>query len=269
VDRGRGSEDLVPESNERNNVVAVSIHVNYPPEILDLTVLNITEVNPFPEQLALVGFTFTYRDRDADPEVTLSVRSSGQSGSTSFLTPMGTISEGAIVMGRIEVPLGNTTLTVFASDGRAEVNASFDVAVNLHVTVEGLERGRNADGDMRFTVTPGTPWEGSSIQFVEVALVEPGRDPYDSWDASLFHSTTMDGEEYVYDAAREKPGKYDVWVLVTDNRYFMALHVEHDVEIDPLDAREDSLWYLWVVLAISVIVAVLALITLSKRRFSS
>lgn len=261
-------EDLVPESNERNNVVAVSIHVNFIPEILDLTVLNITEVNPFPEQLVRVDFTFTYRDRDADPEVTLSVRSSGQSGSTSFLTPMGTISEGAIVMGRIEVPLGNTTLTVFASDGRAEVNTSFDVEVNFLVTVEGLERGRNADGDMRFTVTPGTPWEGSSIQFVEVALVEPGRDPYDSWDASLFHSTTRDGEEYVYDAAREKTGKYDVWVLVTDNRYFMALHVEHDVEIEPVESDDGWMWYVWATVALAIVSVVVLLVASLKRRSS-
>jgi hypothetical protein len=263
-------QDLVPESNERNNLVALSLHVNHLPEILDLQVSRPGGINPFPQQMAYVQFNFTYRDRDSDGGVSMSLKASGEHDSTSLTTPDGDLTVGVSVHGSAEISLGDTELVLEVDDGRAMVNETFTVHANFGIRVEDLGDGRDDRGDLRFMVWIEEPWEGTSMDSVELALVEPGLDPRDmaDWNAELFHTATWNGDEWVYDASSFEAGTYDVWVLAMDDRAIRAIHVEEDLAIEALDTDDGTEWYTWAFAALIIIAMISLALALARGRSS-
>jgi ligand-binding sensor domain-containing protein len=255
--------NVVPESNERNNVVAINVHINHLPEILDVQVSRPIGNGDLPEPTVMVQFNFTYRDRDGDHPTCATVRVSGSADHTAITLRGGNPIDGIFLWGYIDVPMGDSTFIVQVHDGRVSSNASHDVRANFAVTVEGLDRGRGDDGRIRFTVSVVGPWEGTVISGVEVALVEPGTDPYDpeDWDVGLFHSASRDGEGWEYLAARQEPGTYDVWVLAMDDRMIQALFVEEGIVIEDTSSDSEVPSYLWIlggVIIISLVAVIVA-----------
>jgi ligand-binding sensor domain-containing protein len=262
-------DDVVPESNERNNVVALSVHVNHNPEILYLYLGPPQGAGPYPEQMAQFSFSFTYRDLDGEWATQATAQVDGTSKIQHLQLQGGDTREGIPFTGFVLAPLGEFTIVFKVTDGRSWANASTTAKANFAIDVNGLERGRDEDGDVRFTLDILDPWEGDALQFVEVWFVEPGTDPMDMdvWSGNTFKSATGEGEGWVFDASRVEPGEYDVWVLATDNRWIMALHVEEGIVVEEISTEQEVPQYLWM-FGFAIIVALVAVIVYAMfRRF--
>jgi hypothetical protein len=261
-------DNVVPESNERNNVVAITLHVNHRPEILDLSLGPPMGSGPYPMHIAEVPFNFTYRDLDGEWATQITAQVIGADDLQVIQPRGGDAREGIEINGYVSTTLGDSTIVFTVTDGRTSTNVSATVHANFAIDVTGLERGRDEDGDVRFDLAIVDPWEGNSLKFVEVWFVEPGTDPMDMdvWDGNIFKSATADGEEWLFDASRVDPGEYDVWVLATDNRWFMSLHVEEGIVIDEPSTETEVPGYIWLLGACIIITLVVVIITSIGRR---
>jgi len=259
-------DNVVPESNERNNVVALTLHVNHLPEILDLNASKPQGKEEYPDQMAYVQVSFVFRDPDGDGMTSAVASVVDMEGSEDLIDIGGNPTDGIEVGGTIIVPLGSSTIVVEVSDGRSTVKASLDMNINFAIDVTGLETGRDPDGRMRFSVTARDPWEGEEIVGVSILLVEQGTDPTDpaEWQLSLFGSASRDGDGWAYLAARDDPGTYDVWVLAMDERLIEAFYVEEAVQLDDPTTEEDVPWYVWAFGAV-IIVSIVSVIIYSKK----
>jgi len=264
--------DLVPESNERNNVVALSIHVNRPPTISDLGVLGPFGNLDYPDQAAMVFLGFVYGDVDGDRPVAASARVEGYGDAIDLVVPPGSPLTGIqFGLDRLDIPLGNSTIRVEVTDGRASTEASLDMSVHLSIRAHGLDGDRDADGMIRFSVEVVGPWEGELVDGVEVFFAGPGTDPSDAtvWDEigakNLSVPAVLEGDEWVVDASGVRPGTYDAWVIASDDRQIMALHVEEGVVIEEPSTNEGADWIPWALMAVVFACIAIALVVMRIR----
>lgn len=235
-------ENKVPETDEGNNVVALNLQVNHPPEILDLNVSSPIGQGPSWDPSGYVVVLFTYRDIDGDyPDY---LRGTVVETNTSEdLVPLGSDPTTGLNVGQgFVVPMGHSTILIEISDGRAPVIITIDVNINLEIDVHGLGEGRDDEGYLRFEIEILEPWEGTSIEGVTILLVEPDSDPMDPdvWGSPISTSATLDGNEWYVDTAPVPLGNYDIWIVVQDDRLVKALYVEEDITFSDLPEDEDN-----------------------------
>ncbi|MCK5253436.1 MAG: hypothetical protein KAQ96_10815, partial [Thermoplasmata archaeon] len=212
------------------------------------------------DQTAYVQFNFTYRDLDGDRPTCTTVRVSGTSVVGEIEAHWGYPLEGITHFGHIDVPVGNSTIIIEVSDGRVNSSISHVMSINFAINIDGLDRGRRADGHLRFTVSTVGLWEGTDIYGVSIQFVEPGTDPNDpdEWRVGgLFHSATREGDGWSY-LVNQDSGNYDIWIIAMDDRAIYAFYLEENVIIEEPDDRGDLDWYLWAFIAI-IILAVLTI----------
>ncbi|NOQ54199.1 MAG: hypothetical protein GQ558_06305 [Thermoplasmata archaeon] len=190
-------ENRVPETDEGNNVVALNLQVNHPPELIDVVLSPTTGSGRFWNQSAYVDVLFTYRDLDGEHPDYLTGTVEGTDVVEDLITGGSYPATGLDGGHSFVVPMGNSTILIETSDGRTAVNITIDVNINLEITVNGLEGGRDDEGFLRFEIETLEPWEGTSIDQVYVLLVEPGSDPMDQdvWSTTSSISTRLEGTE--------------------------------------------------------------------------
>jgi hypothetical protein len=263
--------DLVPESNERNNVVALNMHVNRYPMILDLSVGPPSGNSELPHQTAVVQFNFTYYDADGDRPTCTTVSVPGTSERGVITTLWGYPEEGIGHVGHINVPVGNSTIEFFVTDGRTSVTVSRDISINFAITVDGLDRGVRDDGNLRFSVSTVGPWEGTDIYGVSIRFVEPGTvidDPDDWFGSGRLITADREGEEWVCPVKDLDEGTYDLWVVAMDDRAIYALYLEEDVRI--LSTQEDQGSDVpLLIVSVCIVIGVISGVVLYKKRGST
>ncbi len=263
--------DLVPESNERNNVVALSLHVNRYPMILDVMVGPPSGNSALPHQTAVIQFNFTYYDADGDRPTCTTVSVPGTSERGVITTLSGIPEEGIGHVGHVNVPVGNSTIEIMVSDGRSNVTVTKDISINFAITVDGLDRGVRDDGNLRFTVSPVGPWEGTDIYGVSIRFVEPGTeiDDFDEWLGSgPLITADREAEEWVCPVKDLDPGTYDLWVVAMDDRAIYALFLEEDVKISS-KVEDEGPSVLILLASICIVLAIVSSVVLYKKRGST
>ena len=254
--------NLIPESNERNNVVAISIHVNYLPEINDLVVTNIQGIEDYVQQYALVEVLFTYLDKDGDVPDSAAAHVDGFRDPKDLTVVDGDPRDGVLVYGTVWVTLGNTTILIEVSDGIVMVNRSLVVNINFAIEVRGIEKNLGGQEEFHFTVHGLDPWEGDAIERVEYMFVGRGQDPNDAniWHNYPFHSAEKVRDDWVATTMRNSAGKYDLWVVAYDDRSIMALYIEEGMVIKDDTSEVETPWYVWafgVIIIISLVIVII------------
>ncbi len=263
-------DDLVPESNERNNVVAISIHVNHPPMFVDPTVRMVTAEGAYPKQRATASLQFTYKDIDGHPvwpmRMTTYVPETGEANELNI-----NIDEprtGHVVRFSTEVPLGNSSVIVEITDGSANATHAFNVSINMGgIRTDGLEKYTGEKGSYSFSLEVLEPWDGSEIVQVNLDIVPAGSEVWSS-EVKRVLSVQARGEGDAWKLRSEliPDGDYDIWVLAEDDRGVKVLEVVEGVTVDN-DGGESLGWTLLiVVMVVAVIMAALLFLLYSRRR---
>jgi hypothetical protein len=265
-------ENRVPETDEGNNVVALNLQVNHPPELIDVVLSPTTGSGRFWNQSGYVEVVFTYRDLDGEHPEYLTGTVVGTNVTEDLMTG-GSYPETGLDAGHgFVVPMGNSTILIEASDGHTAVNISIDVNINLEITVRGLEGGRDDEGFLRFEIETLEPWEGTSIERVYVLLVEPGSDPMDQdvWLTTSSISTNLEGTEWSADTSSSPipPGVYDIWIEVLDDRHITAVYIEEDITFSDLSegGGNDGNLVLMVALIMGLLLLVMVIVLSWKAR---
>jgi len=247
-------ENKVPEMDEGNNVVAIDLRVNHPPQFTDLEISSpIGSGSPW-DPSGYVSVKFTYLDLDGEHPVHLTglVVETNESGDQ--VTMGSDPATGLDVIQGFVVPLGHSTILIEASDGTTAVNMTIEVNINLEVDVHGLEEGRDDRGFLRFEVEVLEPWEGTSLVGVTVLLVEPGSELSDPtiWENPIIStSTQFDGTEWFLDTRRVPLGDYDIWIEVLDDRLVPVVYVEEDITFSKLPEDDGNNGNLVLILALA------------------
>ena len=263
-------ENRVPETDEGNNVVALNLRVNHPPEFINLDISSPKGTGPSWNQSGYVKVKFTYRDLDGERPDYLTGLVVETNESVDLL-PLGSDPATGLDVGQgFVVPMGHSTILIETSDGRTAVNMTIDVNINFEVTVHGLEGGRDDEGYLRFEVEVLEPWEGTRFEEVLMLLVEPGSDPLDQevWGYAMSIMATLDGTESYVDSSPVPLGDYDIWIVVTDDRLVTALYIEEDINFSDLseDDGNDGNLVLMVSLIIGMLLLVMVVVLSFKAR---
>jgi hypothetical protein len=251
---------LVPELNERNNAVSVNLHVNRAPSLMSLNAtLEGVQGNAW-NQEATFALTVTYRDLDGDPPVEMTAHIEGADPNRTSLFPVagsGGIHDGKAYRGTVLVGKGNWTVVVHASDGAVWATEEILIGLNLEVGLVGIADGEGITGTQGFTIAVGETWEGTSIVAVEVRLVEPGwsGEPGEQWFDALRVNASLEGLEVSLDLGDVEPGKWDLFVVVTDDRGVMAAAMVRDVEIKE-EGTVLTPWFFIAGVLISILIAI-------------
>jgi ligand-binding sensor domain-containing protein len=229
-------DNVVPETNEQNNLVAVNLHVNSPPVLLDPTYEIGEPWGLYPNHRVNITIDVTYVDADGDfpSEIWAGVIGSHGVEEPFDLVPIagsGDHRTGITYTGEMPVKYGNSSIWFYTGDGRSYYGESMFVALNMNFTVDGIQTGDVLDGEVTFDVQAVEPWEGNEWWVVVILLTEPGTLARGDDIRLLFEGT---GPTIVTDASGIPEGEYDIWVLTEDDRGLQGITiipgvvVEHD-----------------------------------------
>ncbi|UCC92793.1 MAG: hypothetical protein JSW25_09040, partial [Thermoplasmata archaeon] len=255
-------DDVVPETNERNNVIAITFRANHLPVLSSIETSTPRGNGDYLQQLATIDVSYVYIDLDGDdPDNPIAIV-------TGFHQPQplsvgtGDPRTGVTISGEVYIPLGDSIIELEVGDGKVTVNSTLEERINFAIEARGIPETLGPQEEFSFTVHTVGAWEGMSIDRVDAMFVSQGSDPADPrmWSPYTFSSTERDRDGWEFTTLRNSAGKYDLWVVGYDDRGIMALHVEEGVIIEEdVNGTEipTMLWALGAVI-IAGLVAVIA-----------
>ena len=244
--------DRVPELNENDNAVALGLYVNSRPELRDLTA-TLDHVERTAEG---ANGTWTvevvYSDADGDPPAKM-YASEAPAREDAAMVPVsgsGDIMTGQTYRGTISLMSGTRELivTVEYAPGRL-MSISMAVALNLAINITGVSPGDTLNGPVTVTVQVVGPWEGTSIESLNVTLGRAGPSPL------LVNVTShRDGLVLTFDPTKEGlgPGLYNLTVEARDDRGMYATGVVEGVNLASREEEEPA--HSWVLLLVLMLV---------------
>jgi ligand-binding sensor domain-containing protein len=267
--------DVVPESNERNNAVAISIHVNRPPQLTDLTYEYMEINNLSDNRSGRFRIEAVYSDPDGDyPEnfTTELPSGGGVAGGMTFIPPGDPVS-GMLHRGEIEHFYGTIEVLVRVSDGSVDTLNTISIGFNLNIIiVSGAESGSELKGSTTLSVVVLPPWEGSSIEALKVFAVDEDYDysgfrPF--WAELEEVPSEREGLNVTFDAGDVSEGTYDLWVVAFDDRGLAGAAVVEDVTIPEEEATAPGwFWVLVLTLAILAAAGSMTMAARARRKYS-
>ena len=236
----------VPEPDENDNAVALGIFVNSRPVLRDLA----ATLDHVERVAGGANGTWTvevvYSDADGDPPVKM-YASEAPAREDAALAPVsgsGDIITGQTYRGAITLMSGTRELIVTAeyAPGRS-ISISMSVALNLAINITGVSSGDALKGVVTVTVEVVGPWEGTSIEALNVTLGRGGPSPL-----LVTLPSRRDGLVLTFDPTREglEPGVYNLTVEARDDRGMFALGVVEGVVLVP--PEEEEVAHSWILL---------------------
>ena len=251
--------DLVPELNERNNIVSVSLHVNRAPSLLAAnSTLEGLQGNAW-NQEATFALNVIYRDLDGDPPVEMTAYIEGADPNRTTMFPVvgsGSLLDGMRYRGETRMVKGNWTVVIRANDGGLWESVELSIKLNFDVNLVGISDSDHLSERPTFSIAVGEPWEGSSVVRVEARLVESmTTEPGTQWLDAIPLNVSMDGLDATLDLGDVVVGEYDLYIVVTDDRGVMAAVIVTGVEI----GEEGTVLTTWFFVAGFIIILLIAI----------
>jgi ligand-binding sensor domain-containing protein len=260
----------VPESNERNNAVAVSIHVNRPPTLGDGTYTLDLETLDASGRMINVTVEVIYSDPDGDPPHTIDVLIPGDDPNVPMVPVAGTgsVKEGLSYRAELNLAWSNWSLRVNASDGVSGTTMQLELFLGLEIQVHGVTEGEELHGRVLFTVDVLESVEGIGVPSVDLLV------PPDDWNEDvppLPHQCVpvdvrIEGDlRYSFDS-EDLPQRSDIIYFVATDRFGFSDTVSF-LEV----SREDTVvngvpavYLIAVLLIIPIAIIILAVLRSSK-----
>jgi hypothetical protein len=266
-------EDRVPETDEGNNVVALSFNVNRPPALGEPSygIVNIT--NHGWTEAAEGNFTVevSYSDGDGDPPRTMRVDDTG-GWTLGNLTPVA--GEGDIVTGRtyrttLHLFEGVQQLVLVFGDGVVEVNRTLTIPFRLEILLTDPQPSYEIEDEISLPYAIKQPYHGSSIVDTESYLMPTDWSlEDDDWSERRLgpHPTFTQDEINLWrsPATEDVEGTFNLLVWCEDDQGYDGYLLIENVTLVGEDEPEGSpLWLAAVGLVAVVVIA--AAIVMSRR----
>jgi hypothetical protein len=257
--------DRVPELNENDNAVAIGLFVNSRPVFGDI----LATLDHVDGSAPRVNGTWTvevvFSDADGDPPMKM-YASEAPAREDVPLAPVsgsGDIVSGQTYRGVITLASGTRELIVTAqyAPGRL-MSISTSIALNLAINITGVSPGDTLKGTVAVTVEVVGPWEGTTIETLNVSLGRTGASPM-----NVSVPSRREGLVLTFDPTSVglEPGVYDLTVEARDDRGMPARVTMKGVNVAaPEEAARGT--YIWAII-LALMLVLLAMAALAIKTY--
>ncbi len=265
-------EDRVPETDEGNNVVAISFDVNRPPVLGEPTyeIVNITRTGSTVDAEGNFTIEVVYSDPDWDPPMILRVddENGWTIGNMSPIAGSGDLATGKAYSTTLHLVGGLSNLTLVFSDGIVEVNRTITIPFRLEVRLLDPQVGYKIEDEILLAFEIVEPYHGTGIEVAD-AFRMPLSWSIDDEDWPVLRSSfRVSFQQDVISIRRsnsnEDEGPFNILVWFADDQDLQGYLVIGNVTIVQEEPPEGSPLWLAAV-GVAAVVTIAAVIVMRRR----